>query len=528
MFDELGFVGFDHNYTDFTEDGVNGKPTKDSVGVVIANKPVCFDGEEYTLIALAVRGGGYESEWASNFKMGVSGDHQGFSEARDIVIAFLQKYIQEQGISGRIKLWITGYSRAAATANMVAGAIDNGTVRLDGCQLALEDLFAYTFETPAGVQKSKVGDSKYKNIFNIINVNDPVPRVAPDTWGFGRYGEDRYLPDRVTDGEDVYKEKATVMLDRYQELEGYEGYAVDAFQMKKVSLAGWNPLLGQVRPISIADDTNNHTSQGEFLNEYITMLSKEFLKSRSNYVTKYQDEIRYACGVYFGADATKTERLFDSVSETFSDNWGWILWELLRPAGGEEAAYGKVAEYLRGCLDEAGITNYSQDEFDSAVKAILNLAVAAATNHPNWSSTLVLNLEGIGQAHYPELCLAWMQSMDTNYTTDAGLSFSTGKYRIVRVNCPVDVTVYDAEGNTLASIVDDTPQPDGRVVVSFNDNCEKLIYLPVSHDYVIKLKATDDGVMNYAVQEYDPNAGETNHLVLFNDIILSKTKAIML
>lgn len=522
LLNELEFIGFDHNYTDFSGNGVNGKPTKDSVGVVAANKLVCFDGEEYTLIALAVRGGGYESEWASNFKMGASGDHEGFSEARDIVIAFLQKYIREQGISGRIKLWITGYSRAAATANMVAGAIDSGTVRLDGCQLALEDLFAYTFETPAGVQKSKVGDAKYDNIFNIINLNDPVPKVAPDTWGFGRYGIDRNIYTPEFDGIDVYQEKEAVMLERYRELEGYEGYAVDDFQMKKITLTGWNPLLGQVNPLSIVDDTNNHTSQNAFLNEYITMLAKEFLKSRLNYAANYQDEIRYACGVYFGADATKTERLFEAVRETLSDNLGWILWELSRPGGGEEAAYEKVAAYLRECLDGAGITGYSEEEFDSTVKVLLNLVVAAAVNHPNLASTLVVNGEGIGQAHYPELCLAWMQSMDTNYTTDAGLSFSTGKYRIVRVNCPVDVTVYDAEGSVLASIVDDTPQPDARVVVSLNDRDEKLVYLPVYHDYVIRLTATGDGFMNYAVQEYDPNAGETNHLVLFNDIEIAE------
>lgn len=522
LLNELGFVGFDHNYTDFTMDGVNGKPTKDSVGVVAANKLICFDGEEYTLIALAVRGGGYESEWASNFKVGASGDHQGFSEARDIVITFLEEYIREQELNGNIKLWITGYSRAAATANMVAGAIDNGNVSLDGCHLELENLFAYTFETPAGVQKSKVGDAKYKNIFNIINRNDPVPRVAPDIWEFDRYGVDHYIYAPEADGADVYQEKAAVMLDRYQEMEGYEGYAVDDFQMKKITLTGWNPLLGQLNPIIIVDDMDDNRSQGVFLNDYVTMLAKEFLKGRLNYAANYQDEIRYACGVYFGADATKTEKLFEEVGEKFSDNWGGIVWELSRPLGGEDAAYGKVAEYLRECLDEAEITGYSEDEFDNAVRVLLNLAVAAAMNHPNLASTLVFNLEGIGQAHYPELCLAWMQSMDTNYTTDAGLSFSTGKYRIVRVNCPVDVTVYDAEGNTLASIVDDTPQPDGSVVVSFNDNGEKLAYLPVHHDYVIRLTATGDGVMNYAVMEYDPNAGETNHMVLFNDIEITE------
>lgn len=58
------------------------KPTTDSIGVIIGNKPVKVKDEEYTLIAVAVRGGGYEQEWASNFTIGTSGQHQGFNTAK--------------------------------------------------------------------------------------------------------------------------------------------------------------------------------------------------------------------------------------------------------------------------------------------------------------------------------------------------------------------------------------------------------------------------------------------------------------
>ncbi|MDE7269070.1 MAG: cellulose binding domain-containing protein [Acetatifactor sp.] len=518
---ELGFAGFDHNYTDFTEEGINGKPTKDSVGVVAANKMLSFDGKDYTLIAVAVRGGGYEREWASNFTIGVDGDHQGFSEAKNNVILFLENYIKEQRISGDIKLWLVGYSRAAATANLTAGAIDDGKINLGSCNLELKDMFAYTFETPAGTVNPKARDKKYSNIFNIINLNDPVPRVAPNAWEFGRYGSDQYISTPEKDGVDVYKENLAAMLARYQELDGYEGYIIDDFKMKIIKL-NWNPITGFLQLPSIVDNPKDNTPQSEFLNSYITLLAKDFVKNRSNYVAKYQNEIRYACGIFFGADPAKTDKLFNAVNRKFCDNWGLIIWELLRPFGGEKAAYEKIAQYLRECLDEAEITNYSQDEFDAAAKALLDLVAAVATNHPHLATTFVSNIEGIKRAHYPELCLAWMQSMDENYTTDAGLSFSTGKYRIVRINCPIDVTVYDAEGNELASIIDDTPQPDSHVVVSFNDEGEKLVYLPVYNDYVIKLVATDDGVMNYAVQEYDSYAGETNHMFLFNDIEITK------
>ncbi len=518
LLNELGFVGFGHNYTDFSEDGISGKPTKDSVGVVVANKQVSFDDRDYTLIAVAVRGGEYEREWASNFKIGASGNHEGFSEARDIVLAFLENYIKEQGISGDIKLWITGYSRAAATANMTAGAIDNGNIDLDDCNLELKDVFAYTFETPAGVVEAGARDSKYNNIFNIININDPVPMVAPSDWGFMRYGVDKHISTPEVDGKDAYRKNVTAMLKRYQEMGGYEGYVVDDFKMKKIKIDGSDILPGDEPFANIIDDKEDNRSQGAFLDSYINILAKNYIKNRSKYVKKYQDGIRDACGIFFGTESEKTEKLFRLVKEKFSKNWGWLICEHLKPYGGTDAVYKRVSKYLKECLDEAEITNYSQDDFEKSVTILLDLVVSVASRHPNLTTTLVFNLSGIGQAHYPELCLAWMQSMDENYTTDAEGSFSTGKYRIVRINCPIDVTVYDAGGNVLASIIDDMPQPDSHVVVSFTDEGEKLVYLPVNHDYEIKLSATDDGVMNYAVQEYDPNAGETNHMVLFHDI----------
>ena len=34
-------------------------------------------------MAVAVRGGGYESEWAGNFTLGKSGQHYGFAQAKN-------------------------------------------------------------------------------------------------------------------------------------------------------------------------------------------------------------------------------------------------------------------------------------------------------------------------------------------------------------------------------------------------------------------------------------------------------------
>lgn len=506
---KLGFDGFYHNYNEFCEDGITGKPTKDSIGVVAAHKKVKFKEGDYTLIAVAVRGGGYEKEWASNATVGKREEHDGFSQARDQVLSFMRDYIKGSGISGKIKIWITGYSRAAAVANMVAGAIDEAPSTFSDCELELKDLFAYTFETPAGVLKLNARQQKFSNIFNIINREDPVPFVAPKAWGFHRYGVDRYLPSYETDGSS-FMAKKSAMLEKYKRLPGYTDYYIDDFKMKKLF---YNPIK---RMFYTKDDNKNKKPQGIFLDEFITEVAKTSIGSRTDYVDDYQEHMRSICNIFFG-QGDKTDKLF----EALKDNMVKTVLTLVNPFT-KEKPLETISKYLEGCLDEAGITNDSKESLSTTAFQVLNLLVSVSINNPNKVITVASNLPGIGQAHFPELCLAWMQSMDTNYTTDAGLSFSSGRYRIIRINCPVDVSVYDEAGKLLTSIINDVPQADGDVLAAFDENDEKLVYLPVDNNYVVKLACTGNGVMNYAVQEYDPQAGQINHFVNFNDIQIAQ------
>ena len=515
---DIGFIGFAHNYTDFSNNGIVGKPTKDSIGAVAAYKRIEVDEKDYTLIAVAVRGGGYESEWASNFKIGAIGQHQGFSEARDQVITFLHNYISDQGITGDIKLWITGYSRAGAVANMVAGAINEWIVSFPECKLDLSNLYAYTFATPQGTLYGPAFNSgKFGNTFNIINQSDPVPKVAPSTWSFIRYGINRYLPTSETQSEKEYFTSLVKMFTKLSALEGTSSYYKEFFTMKKIHIDIGAILPGRNPFVSIVDDKKNAQSQSVFLDNYITMLSKDFLKNRQYYVAYYQDEIRDICGIFFGSSKSQTDKLIEVATKKFSSNWGWIIWELLRHMDVDDA-YKEIAKYLRESLDEAGITSYTEKEFDNAVAMLLDLVVAVAVNHPNLATTLVMNINGIGQAHFPEVYLAWMQSMDSYYTPGGAVGFSSGKYRVVRINCPVDVNIYNDENELVASIIADTPQDISSIITAINEDGEKLVFLPPSDDYIIELIATGDGIMTFSLNEYNPQAGEINRLINYYDI----------
>ena len=99
------------------------KPGTDSLGVMIGRKKL----GDATLLAVGLRGANYESEWASNFTVGegvAGGYHQGFYEASEIVLAALKAYVESHALTGRLKIWISGYSRAGASCNVASGRMD--------------------------------------------------------------------------------------------------------------------------------------------------------------------------------------------------------------------------------------------------------------------------------------------------------------------------------------------------------------------------------------------------------------------
>lgn len=61
----------------------------------------------------------------------------------------------------------------------------------------------------------------------------------------------------------------------------------------------------------------------------------------------------------------------------------------------------------------------------------------------------------------------------------------------------------------VGAIYDNVPQDFGEegIVTMFNENKEKLVYLPNTQEYKITLTATADGSMSYGISEYSTSAG---------------------
>ncbi|MBQ3928139.1 MAG: hypothetical protein II710_05825 [Clostridia bacterium] len=170
-FKDLKAFGYDQPTTPHTLSGVIGSKTI----------------QDFTLIAVSPCGQGYEKEWGGNLNVGDGERHAGFSEGAEILKNEIYAYIDDHHLTGKIKLWISSFSRGSAVSNLAAAdLIASGR---------FEDVFAYLFGVPRTTKK----DVNYANIINICGAYDPVTQVPLESWDYRRNGWDLYLPSAATD-----------------------------------------------------------------------------------------------------------------------------------------------------------------------------------------------------------------------------------------------------------------------------------------------------------------------------------------
>ena len=173
-----------------------------TIGYAIAKKTVVINGAKTTIIAIAVRGGYYDDEWVSNITLGDGfGEAKGFGDAARQVRQGIDQYIANKGINAdSATFFITGFSRAGATSNLVAKKLTD--------DYGEDKVYAYCFEAPKGGVIAEMKDGlTYANIHNVIHGGDIVAAVGPEQMGFIRYGMDHIVPGHEvgTNGYNVQK-----------------------------------------------------------------------------------------------------------------------------------------------------------------------------------------------------------------------------------------------------------------------------------------------------------------------------------
>jgi len=511
---KIGFRNFKQN------DKYEKKPTTDSIGAVIANKKlITKNGTSYTLIALAIRGGGYESEWAGNFTLGTTEMHAGFLNAKRQVLDFLKKYIKENNITGNIKLWIVGYSRAAATANLLAGSINDGESIGNSKKMHLshDDIYVYTFETPQGaILNGKTQTEEQKNIHNIINVDDPVPYVAPECWKYTRYGEDYKLPEF---NNIDYDYKLSKMKDKLSKIKAFKdnSYKIDKFYKKKYKYPVGSLENGFVT--TTIDDENTKYSQGPFLRKTINDVILKYIQTKDNYRKNYQPGIRDFIRYLYEQKAKNPNY------SVFKAGIGALLFKDFNRKKYIYFTDAQIDEYIQNCINKNDPYIYKNDKIKKAVRNVFFIGWDLGNNDWLTLETLWQGSDSIAQGHYPEICLAWLQSEDPKYSYNdivASTRFNSFMTRTVRINCPVDVEIYDKNNQLIGSIINDKKiLATGYKFFGLNEDGEKQADLPLNGSYTIKITARDKGTVSYGVVEDHPYKG-TAKILNFDNIAIEK------
>lgn len=529
-------------YSDFyINDAWSREPTKDSIGLVLASKASDHE-EDQTIIAVGIRGGGYGQEWASNFTVGKTGEHDGFSQAKTHVLEELQAYITEHNITGNVTLWIVGYSRSGCVANMVGGELVQNTNLLPNVTLQQSDLFVYTFEAPQGAQQPTTARGDYSNIHNIINLNDIVPFVAPASWGFARYNKDHFLPTLATSVN--FFAQRNRMLEILREMEGFEKYSIPESYLRCKIHINWSKILPGGEPFI---ETKYYTAYtNSVLMEGTDFLFDDIIGNRSSYYYDWQVAFRQIMALIKGAsfeemigEGMSAEEIVEKLLQELTME---RLLEIVSPMyawnfDNQEERIRKVKanlrDFIRDVLDDSDLAGSAlfilnlTDSLETLLWNALEGIVKDLANKNTHSLESLVNTLGsitsIFQAHAPEVTLAWLMSQDSYYTPGQK-DFSCTHYRIIRINCPVDVEVYNAETGYLeAAIYDDVPQHAENCVLGcyYTEDGEKLLILPSEGSYILHITATDDGTVSYSINEYDLSSGAYTRVIHYNDISIS-------
>ena len=97
----------------------------------------------------------------------------------------------------------------------------------------------------------------------------------------------------------------------------------------------------------------------------------------------------------------------------------------------------------------------------------------------------------------------YLYNEDTYSSMNAGQKF---KYFWKSMfQCPVDVEVYDESGNLIGSVIDGVVSYDDSIYIEINGDV-KTVYIPQDMKVTYQLTGTDDGMMNYVLEEYEDGA----------------------
>lgn len=539
----FGKIGF-NNVT--MNDDYNQEPRSNTMGVICANKHIYVKEtsgvQDYNLIAVGMRSSNYKNEWASNLKMGATGDHTGFSEARDIAYNHVKSFYEDhKNDFGDIptKFWIVGYSRGAACANMLGGKL---TDEADDFNSSKDNIYVYTFATPQGANTSVHNNlSEYTNIHNIINPQDPVPKLAMSYLGFSRYGVDHFIPtyknenlhdeakasEARTNNQQYLNQKPQVekylkLLDPALEM------TCEKFMVKDLTLMGKGGLMYLTnrgdKPFTPESKENDYFKQGEFCDYLMDFLARDVLNSnypgtsftssgRQRYYDYYQELVMRVAEMFLKLDTNTFNEMIAKIKKNVSTAGMALLSAgmsimnvVMNNQPRTQTIYDNVGNFLVSAL-----TDVIEDDDLQFIKNNKNVLVdlffdILVTDNKVANMTVSGSISGNNfvflEGHGPEYLLSWLQYKDSYYTTPPVDTDYDDGYKSITLSNIENTTINIYVGNEVKGTIVADEHGDYVVTKDNDDIVFRMLKLenPVSYelqvgmayDYTVEIIPSED------------------------------------
>ncbi len=344
-------LGFD---TIYVAPEYAGEPGEHTIGYSIAHKNI----KGSDMLAISIRGFEYKAEWADNLLMGETGNHEGFNNQAEKIYNTLSGLLETHTEYQNTKLWLTGYSRAGAVANVLSQKI----ISNDAINIAQENMYIYTFETPRGLTQENA--VKYQNVFNVINSADLITYVAPEGYDLYRCGTD----------VDIYSNKVERLLYNFD-----KNATIPSFVVSE----------------------GKYSNEAEYIQYIFTELLKEqsdankSLDTRERFVNNYQVKLGYLLGLFFTLDQT----VVNQIMEAFNNLGPLDMFALL----GQDGVYN----FIKPFLDDNHVT-YDDAQLKTScecIRGILNIARTSGLIGVNNS-----NIQRVVNMHFPEVNYVLLKS----------------------------------------------------------------------------------------------------------------------
>ncbi len=521
------------NFTNIDiNDDYKKNPSTDTFGVVFGSKKI----DDYTLIAVGTRGGNYEMEWASNFTLGdrsIYKGHQGFYNSSTIYLNSLEDYINKYNIEGKIKLWTVGYSRGGATNNLAIGRIDqkinNKETLFNGkATLNKEDIYCYCFEPPMGasfLEDISPRSEIYSNIFNIVNPNDLVPKIAPKEFHFTRYGIDYFLPDKIRNLN--YNELIKNVITSYQKMSDFKvlgEYVIDDFELSSLSKG-----IEENDKISYIYSNKFNYTLGLFDEEFLTSFVNDGVYTLENYCDNFQGGLRNLFEILYKEGNFKTSAM--TIGTYFvkyllnSSDVDLLINTLLN----DPIQFTKdFTVLINRVLKDLNI-NIDPNELYSIISNLLIAAAKVFIKNLDSFFTLIntSNVKAIALAHYPEVTLSHLMNQDVNYTSSIKSYNADGSYYYLEIkglNASTNIEILDSKDNIVFKLENGYFDTSLNSLTSGTKSVNTFYaYIPVEESYNIKISNATSYQLSYSDQRYENLIDYKKDDNISNNIINLKT-----